>query len=143
VSALRKLIEQASSYAEDVFDPEQTMMMRHICEKADGGMAMIVCPVGSVEEEVLFRERLPQTFPSQFVRWVFVSEAWSADMAGEADTLPSKHPLRIEIVAFVATEGATGERLVAHRQIYRPAIGGGRLLPLIFERRETRFMMEK
>jgi hypothetical protein len=100
----------------------------------------LVCPVTSIAEEIMFREVLPKTFPAKFVRWVFVSEAWTAEMKS-GDQLPAKHPNRVEIVAFCGTEAATGETLIASRQSYRPAIGGARLLPLVYEARKPQFVM--
>ena len=138
---LRELIESASRHTESIFDPTRTMMMHHTCERADGGIAMYFCPVSSVDEEIMFREILPLTFRSQFVRWVFVSEAWMADEMKAGDPLPASHPRRIEIICFAGRE-ANGGMLTAHRQIYRPAIGGARLLPLVFEKRDPEFMME-
>ena len=53
-------------------------------------------------------------------------------------------PERMEIVRVnAATEASTGEILLANRQIYRPAEGGGRLLPLVYEKRKTLFVMDK
>jgi hypothetical protein len=138
---LRDLIEMASGHAEAMFDPQETMMMRHICEKADGAIEIMVCPVATVAEEVMFRVRLPKTFPGEYARWVFVSEAWTAEMSS-GEPLPSRHPARMEIVAFYATESATGETLIAHRQIYRPAIGGAKLLPLVYEKKGPLFVMD-
>jgi hypothetical protein len=142
LTSLRGLIEMASEHAEATFDPQKTMMMRHLCLAPDGPLSVYVCPVGTVREEIMFRELLPLTFAAQFVRWVFVSEAWMADGMKRGDPLPAAHPRRVEIIVFAATE-RTGETLAARRQIYRPAVGGARLLPLVYEQqREPHFMMD-
>jgi hypothetical protein len=141
-ATLRELIEMASEHTAAVFEPQRVMMMRHICEKAGGDVHVYVCPVSSAAEELMFREFLPRTFKREFARWVFVSEAWMAEGMRPGDPLPAKHPNRIEAIVFVATEGATGKTLAAHRQIYRLAIGGARLLPLVYDDRQTRFMMD-
>lgn len=138
---LRELIEMASKHTEAVFDPAKTMMMRHLCIAPGGGLSIYVCPVMNSEEEHMFREMLPKTFPGKYVRWVFVSEAWAAGSMKPGDPLPANHPQRIEIIAFVATD-RTGTTMMAHRQIYRPAIGGARLLPLVYETRVPHFMMD-
>lgn len=139
--SLRKLIEMASEHAESTFNPAKPMMMTHLCIAPDGGLSVYVCPVASFQEEILFRELLPKTFAAKFVRWVFMTEAWLADGMRLGEPLPSQHPRRIEIIAFTATE-RSGATVNAHRQIYRPAIGGARLLPLVYETRTPLFMMD-
>jgi hypothetical protein len=58
------------------------------------------------------------------------------------DNPPKERLERIEIITFAAEDAATGHRLVALRQIYRPSPEApGRLLPLIFPKAPSRFVI--
>jgi hypothetical protein len=141
-SPLLTLLEMASQNIEAIFDPKAVMMMKYFCERADRGIAMYVSPVSTIAEEIVFREQLPLKLAREYPRWVFVSEAWMVDGMKPGNPMPKRNPRRIEIIAFVGHETATGERLAAHRQIYRPVIGGAKLLPLVFEKPDkVKFVM--
>lgn len=148
MSELRKLLDEASSIAGTLFKPDGQMMAHILTVDRADKRVLIACPMANADEERAFRIGVPRRLRTAgHSRWVFFSEAWSAEYpAGQSPqvNLPAHRPDRMEVVTFAATEAATGEQLMASRQIYRawPA-GPGRLLPLVLNRKPSEFVMDE
>jgi hypothetical protein len=99
-------------------------------------------------EERLFRigvlERLRA---ANFRCWVFVTEAWASSCGpGQSprERLPIERDDRMDVVTFAAAEGATQQRMMASRQIYRASPGApGRLMPLVVTTGPSEFVIDE
>lgn len=146
MSELRKLIEQASTIVDTVFEPHGQMFAHIVAVQRNGNLALIACPMSNADEERAFRVALPQTLRlTGFRRWCFFSEAWFAEYDSGADPrkeLPADRPDRMEVVTFAAEDGGTGEQMRATRQIWRAGPEGpGRLLPLVFPKGAVKYVI--
>lgn len=136
MTSLRALIEQASGYAEALFDPKSILTPYYVAEAADGGLTvMALAAVGPRLDELRRSVELRLTLEGMR-RWVFFSEAFLAEYAaGEAEQIePVDHPERVEVILFDAVELKAERRLTATRQILDTG-GAKRLMPLVVQRR--------
>ena len=143
---LRALIEEASGLVDAMFDPEVQMMAYILSVLPDGKKAIMSCPIAGPSEERAFRILMPLKLGTWgHSRWVFFTEAWAASYdAGESPraVYPKARPDRREIVTFAAQDAASGQRMVADREIVRNARGTGRLLPLAFRTHQIGFVID-
>lgn len=132
MSTLEALIDQASRYAEAMFDPDDVITPHFVAEAADGSIT-----IAAVAADGTDLDRLRQSLGVKFLmegyrRWVFLAEAWMvvADLR-EAPPVPVDHPERMEVIQFDAFEPAARRRVRARRQIVRLAASDVRLMPLV------------
>lgn len=141
---LHAFVQQASEAAEVFFRPEGQMLAYFLAEDRKGERTIIACPMGK-DDELLFREGMPIMLRRDgFVRWCFFTEAWLASYEpGQSPTatMPKERSDRMEIVCFYAEVAETGETLFAQRQIYRDGNAPAKLLPLVFARERTEFVV--
>lgn len=133
---LRTLIEEASGVVDVLFKPTDQMMAHIISIDREGKRILVACPMADAAEERAFCIGLPRRLRAAgHQRWVFFCEAWAAGYSPGQSMLaqpPKVRADRMEIVTFNA-ESQRGDRVMAERQIYRPAPDApGRLMPLVF-----------
>ena len=132
MTSLRRLIEQASGYAETLFDPDDVMFPHFVAEDATGGITVAAIAAGSRDLDRM-RAGMAQRFAlDRYRRWVFFAESWLVEYDGGRPTCePCQHPERIEVVQFDALDIGSGRRLRGSRQILRQD-GTARLMPMVF-----------
>lgn len=131
MNPLRKLVDQASHYAEAVFDPEESFFPHFIAVDATGGITVVTMALAGADLDRGRRDAETRFRLDRYQRWVFFAEAWMADIAaGDRVVDPVDHPERIEVVQFQGLDLVTGHRYRGSRQILR-APDVCRLLPLV------------
>lgn len=140
MGTLRDLIDQASSYAEAMFDPDDIITPHIIAEDAAGSITVVALAVPGSDVD-RYRDLMQLKLRAEGkLRWVFFSEAWMAEYlsGGPAKVDPVDHPERVEIVMFDAVDVPGNRRVTASRQIHRDA-DRSRLMPLILRREPARY----
>jgi hypothetical protein len=144
---LRAFVQHASEAAEVFFRPDGQMLAYFLAENREGKHTIIAYQIHNGNEEITFRKLVPiKLREEEFVRWCFFTEAWIASYEpGQSPVaiMPKERSDRMEVVTFFAEVAATGETLFAHRQIYRDGSAPAKLMPLVFARERTAFVVDQ
>lgn len=132
MTSLRALVDKAAGFAEAMFDPDEMMIPHFLAEAADGGLTVMALALSGRDLDRTRRLAEVKFKLQGFRRWVFFSEAWSAEYrTGDRAVQPVDHPERIEVVLFDGFDVAGQRRLRATRQILRTKGTAIRLMPLV------------
>ncbi|QGY05569.1 hypothetical protein MMSR116_29480 [Methylobacterium mesophilicum SR1.6/6] len=132
MGSLRSLLDQASSYAEALFDPDDVIRSHFVAEAADGSLTVAVLDMGGADLDHM-RKAMALKFEREgFRRWVFFSEGWMvepSDHRRRGD--PQDDPERVEVILFDAFDVGGNRRVRARRQILRTDVAAARVMPLV------------
>lgn len=132
MGTLRSLVDQASGYAEVLFDPDDAMMPHFVAQEAGGAVTIAALGMGGADLDLMRKAMALKFERDGFRRWVFFSEGWMVEANGQPRRGdPQDDPERIEVILFDAFDVAGNRRLRARRQILRPDGQLARVMPLV------------
>lgn len=124
---LQQLVDIAVMVAERCFEQDGYVAPVYLMVEADGSIAVVAPPAGDDRDLAVAAVR--EFMRAHAVaRYVFVSEAWTVEAAGEAGiagVLPlagrlAEHPDRVEVLLLVCEDACAGQRVYRRRIVREP-----------------------